>query len=68
VLSELSQGSTLGSILLSIFINDLCPKICFSEFSLFADNLEMFQVIKSAEDGKLPQSDIDYVQKWCFKN
>jgi hypothetical protein len=30
--------------------------------------LKIFRVIKSAEDCKLLQSDIDTVQKWCIEN
>jgi hypothetical protein len=55
------RGSTLGPLLFSIFINDLCAKIHFSEFLLFADDLKIFRVIKSAEDCELLQSDIDSV-------
>jgi hypothetical protein len=44
------------------------PKVHFSEFLLFADDLKIFRVIESAEDCKLLQSDIDSVQKWCIEN
>jgi hypothetical protein len=59
------QGYTFGPLLLNIFINDLCAKIHSSEFLIFADDLKIFHVIKSAEDYKLlvRQSDIDSVQK-----
>jgi hypothetical protein len=68
MLSGASQGSALGPLLFNIFINDLCAKINFSEFLLFADDLKIFCVIKSAEDCKLLQSDINSVQKWCSNN
>jgi hypothetical protein len=61
------QGSTLEPLLFSICINDLCPKINFSEFLLFAEDLKYF-VSKSAEDYKLLQSDIDSVLKACIEN
>jgi hypothetical protein len=35
---------------------------------LFADDLKIFRVIKSAKDCKLLQSDIDCLQKWCYEN
>jgi hypothetical protein len=34
----------------------------------FADDLNIFRAIKSAEECKLLQSDIDCVQKWCTEN
>jgi hypothetical protein len=43
-------------------------KIRYSEVLLFADDLKIFRVIKSAKDCKLLQSDIDCVQKWCYEN
>jgi hypothetical protein len=52
------------------FIDDLCSKIHFLEFLLFADDLKIFLVMKPAEDCKVlhVQSDIDSVQKWCNEN
>jgi hypothetical protein len=61
--SGVQQDSTFGPLLFSIFFKDLCSKISVSEFLLFADDLKIFCAIKSAENGKLLQSDIDYVQK-----
>jgi hypothetical protein len=66
VLSGAAQGSTLEPLLLNIFINDLCSNVYFSEFLLFADDLNIFRVMKSAKDCNLLQSDIDSVQKWKF--
>jgi hypothetical protein len=43
----------------------LAAKIALSEFLPYVDDVS---VIKSAEDGKLPQSEIGSVQKWCIKN
>jgi hypothetical protein len=64
MLSGVPQGSTLGPLLLNIFINDLCA----SKFLRFADDLKIFHAIKSAEDRKFLQSDVDFVQKRCIKN
>jgi hypothetical protein len=62
------QGSTLEPLFFSIFNDDLCTKIHSSEFLLFADDLEIFHVIKSADDFELLQSDIDSVEKWCIES
>jgi hypothetical protein len=59
---------TLGPPLFRIVINDLCAKINFSEFLLFADDLKIFHVIKCVEDCKLLQSDVGCVEKWCIEN
>jgi hypothetical protein len=40
----------------------------FSEFLLFADDIKIFCVMRSAEDCKLLQPNIGYVQRWCIEN
>jgi hypothetical protein len=62
-MSRVPQGSTLGPLLLNNFINDLRAKIGLANFLLFADHSKIFCAIKSAEDCKLLQSDIDSMQK-----
>jgi hypothetical protein len=68
MLSGEPQGSGLGPLLFIVPIDNLCAKIHFSEFLLFADGLKIFRVLKPAEDCKLLQSDIDSVQKGCTEN
>jgi hypothetical protein len=62
-----TQGSVLRSLLLTIFINDLCDVINNSNCLLFAD-LESCREISSPTDYLLLQSDIDCVHKWCSTN
>jgi hypothetical protein len=68
VLSGVRQGSTLGPLFFNIFINDLSAKINHSKFLLFANDLKMHRNIKSVEDCKALQLDIDAVQQWCREN
>jgi hypothetical protein len=68
VLSGVPQGSILGPLLFNIFINNISAKINHSKFLLFADDLKIYRNIKSAEDCKVLQVDIDAVQHWCSEN
>jgi hypothetical protein len=62
------QGSVLGPLLFSIFMNDLCDAVNHSNCLLFADDLKVYRVINSSSDCFLLQSDIDYVHTWCSAN
>jgi hypothetical protein len=68
VLLGVPQGFTLGPLLFNICINDLFAKINHSKFVSFADDLKIYRNIKSAEDCKALQVDIDAVQQWCGEN
>jgi hypothetical protein len=65
-------GSTSGlhpwTSYFNIFINDLSAKINHSKILLFADDLKIYRNIKSAEDCKALQVDIDAVQHLCGEN
>jgi hypothetical protein len=68
VLSGVRQGSTRGPLLFNIFINDLSARINHSKFLLFTDDLKIYRDIKSVEDCKALQADIDSVHQWCGEN
>lgn len=59
------QGSNLGRLSINNFINDVCVKIPFSDYLMFAGNLKFFHAVKSGEDRKLLQSEKNLVPK-CY--
>jgi retron-type reverse transcriptase len=64
VTSSVPQGSVLGPLLLTIFINDLPDKIK-NECRLYAENSKLIGVIERVEDAIEIQKDIDSMQNWA---
>jgi hypothetical protein len=62
MLSRLPQSSTLGSLLLNMFIT-IHIKIYHSIFLLFADSLNIYRVKMSVQDFRCSQTDINAVYK-----
>jgi hypothetical protein len=63
VTSGIPQGSVLGPILFTIFINDL-PDSISSNIKLFADDTKLFRAIESNVDICTLQEDINNLLKW----
>ena len=65
VTSWIPQGSVLGPILFVIYINDL-PEVVNKDsyVYLFADDTKVFREVKSEDDRKILQNDIDRMVKW----
>jgi hypothetical protein len=65
VFSGVPQGSILGPLLFSIFINDLPNHIASpSLMGLYADDSKMFRVIKNEADVEQFQGDLSNVHDW----
>jgi hypothetical protein len=54
--------------LFNIFINDFSAKINHFKSLLPVDDLKIYRNIKSAEECKALQVDVDAVQQWCGEN
>ena len=57
------QGSVLGPVLFSIYINDIVLGIGFS-IKLFADDAKIFRGIKNPSDAVSLQADLDLLADW----
>ena len=66
VLSGVPQGTVLGPLLFSLYINDISSDI-ESEIRLFADDCVCYREIKDEEDTMKLQSDIDRLDSWARK-
>lgn len=68
VSSGVPQGSHLGPILFTLFINDLPSIILHSKVLMYADDVKIFKTFKEPNDQLLLQSDIDKLSQWCKIN
>ena len=66
VLSDVPQGTVLGHLLFSLYINDISSDI-ESEIRLFADDCVCYREIKDEEDTMKLQRDIDRLGSWARK-
>ena len=66
VTSGIPQGSVLGPILFTIFINDM-PDQVKSVMKLFADDAKICRAIESMDDVETLQADIDKLFYWSRK-
>ena len=66
VVSGVPQGTVLGPLLFSLYINDISADI-ESEIRLFADDCVFYREIKNEEDTLKLQRDIDRLGSWARK-
>ena len=62
------QGSHLGPLLFSIYVNDISDVIKFSNLVIYADDVKIFNVINSSMDCSKIQEDLNYVFAWACSN
>lgn len=68
VLSGVPQGSHLGPILFSLFINDMPTVIQFSNILMYADDIKIFNTFNHSSQSFLLQSDLNNFFNWCVTN
>jgi hypothetical protein len=68
VTSGVPQGSHLGPLLFSAFINDLTIKFENCKFLLFADDLKIYVSIDNFSDHQSLQSNLNVLDTWCRAN
>ena len=68
VTSGVPQGTVLGPLLFLLYINDIPNVISPGTYiRLFADDCLVYRVIKSPEDQRILQNDLDSLQAWTEK-
>ena len=65
VKSGVPQGSVLGPILFTMFVNDL-PLVVSSPVYMFADDTKIFCVVRTSEDYSVLQHDLDLLYEWSI--
>ena len=65
VTSGVPQGSVLGPLLFTIFINDVVHQVSpESAMSLFADDMALYRPIRTADDYQILQHDVSAIVGW----
>lgn len=68
VLSGVPQGSHLGPLLFTLFINDLPSVIQHSNTLMYADDVKIISTLNNLNHQSLMQNDINRLSLWCSIN
>lgn len=68
VISGVPQGSHIGPVLFSLFINDLPHALKFCKTLMYADDVKIFLTYNEFSDHELLQIDLDNLFIWCNLN
>lgn len=63
--SGVPQGSHLGPLLFTLYVNDLSDSITNSRILMYADDAKIFRVIHDINDSVLLQQDLDRFVNYC---
>lgn len=66
--SGVPQGSHLGPLLFTLFINDLPSIIIHSKVLMYADDVKIFKTVRDSNHQLVLQSDLDKFSQWCAIN
>ena len=64
VTSGVPQGSILGPVLFTLYVNDLPDAVKFGQIAMFADDTKLFSTVRTENDCKNLQNDLDSLQVW----
>ena len=65
VTSGVPQGSILGPLLFTLFVNDITQCFQSSKCLMYADDLKIYRSIRTIQECVLLQSDLDCLVAWC---